>query len=173
MKFTLPFAAPRSSDTAAAAGPLSPAELAEEFRIRHADVVAAVNSVIRHPRSLSRPTASWRPPVIKLPRTDNGPQLSVAVTRRRVGPRAKARIRGFGQEQVPAYLVELRISDTTGFPVDRLLTEAWVRSFIPEDVAHTVHELPSTRAANYVWLVDGTFAPIESPSSLFEGLAAA
>lgn len=146
---------------------------AAQLRDRHPETLDAISAVMHHPRSLSRPTATWRPPVLTLPREGNGPQLSVAVTRRRVGPRARARIRGFGQDQVPAYLIELRVADTSGVPTDRRLAEAWVRALLPDDCAHTVHELPSARAATYVWLVDGTFGPIESPSSMFEGLAAA
>ncbi|WP_066527614.1 hypothetical protein [Corynebacterium bouchesdurhonense] len=108
-----------------------------------------------------------------LPRFDGGPQLSAAVTRRRVGPRARARIRGYGETQVPAYLVELRITDTSGLPADRRYTEAWVRALVPEDAIDAVHELPAARAASYVWLVDGQFNPIASPPSMFEGLSAA
>ena len=74
---------------------------------------------------------------------------------------------------MPAYLIEVRIADTTGSVVDTVLTEAWVRALLPDDCAHAVHELAGTRTANYVWLVDGTFTPIASPSSMFEGLRAA
>lgn len=151
----------------------TPAGLAEEIRERFPDAIESAHAVMHHPRSLSRPTAAWRPPAITLPRVANGPQLTLAVTRRRVGPRARARIQGYGSEQVPAYLLEIRIADTTGTLVDTVLTEAWVRALIPDDCAHAVHELASTRTANYVWLVDGSFTPIASPSSMFEGLSAA
>lgn len=152
---------------------ISPASLAAEIRAAHPETIDAVHAVMHHPRSLSRPTAAWRPPVITLPRMGNGPQLSLAVTRRRVGPRARARIQGFGETQVPAYLIELRGADTAGVPVDTALSEAWVRALVPEDGAHAVHELPAARAVTYVWLVDGAFSPIASPSSMFEGLSAA
>lgn len=166
-----PFNVVRSHNRTRAA--LAPEAAAAQLRERHAETLDAVNAVLHHPRSLSRPTASWRPPVVKLPRTDFGPQLSVAVTRRRVGPRARARIQGYGETQVPAYLVEMRISEASGVPVDTELTEAWVRAMVPEDHAHAVHELPAARAVSYVWLVDGTFTPIASPPSMFEGLTAA
>lgn len=151
----------------------TPAALADTILDRHRATVDALAAIIHHPRSLARPTASWRPPVKSLPRFDGGPQLSAAVTRRRVGPRARARIRGYGETQVPAYLVELRITDTSGLPADRRYTEAWVRALVPEDAIDAVHELPAARAASYVWLVDGQFNPIASPPSMFEGLSAA
>lgn len=151
----------------------TPESLAEVIRERHPEIIESAQAVMHHPRSLSRPTAAWRPPVLTLPRVANGPQLTLAVTRRRVGPRARARIQGYGGSQVPAYLIEIRIADTTGSVVDTVLTEAWVRALLPDDCAHAVHELAGTRTANYVWLVDGTFTPIASPSSMFEGLRAA
>lgn len=151
----------------------TPESLAEVIRERHPEIIESAQAVMHHPRSLSRPTATWRPPVLTLPRVANGPQLTLAVTRRRVGPRARARIQGYGGGQVPAYLIEVRIADTTGSVVDTVLTEAWVRALLPDDSAHSVHELAGTRTANYVWLVDGTFTPIASPSSMFEGLRAA
>ena len=67
----------------------------------------------------------------------------------------------------------ISLSDPSGLPADRRLTEAWVRALVPEDAISAVHELPSARAATYVWLVDGHFNPIASPSSMFEGLTAA
>lgn len=151
----------------------TPEALAAAIREQHPEMIQSAQAVMHHPRSLSRPTAAWRPPVVTLPRVANGPQLTLAVTRRRVGPRARARIQGYGGEQIPAYLIEVRIADTTGALVDTVLTEAWVRAIIPNDCAHAVHELAGTRTANYVWLVDGAFHPIASPSSMFEGLSAA
>lgn len=151
----------------------TPEALSEEIRTRHPETIQSAQAVMHHPRSLSRPTATWRPPVLTLPRVANGPQLTLAVTRRRVGPRARARIQGYGGDHVPAYLLEVRIADATGAQVDPVLAESWVRALIPDDAAHAVHELTGSHAANYVWLVDGTFAPIASPSSLFEGLSAA
>ncbi|WP_234948667.1 MULTISPECIES: hypothetical protein [Corynebacterium] len=151
----------------------TPEAIAAEITEHYPDMLDRVNAIIHHPRSLSRPQASWRPPTKLLPRIGTGPQLSIAVTRRRVGPRAQARIRGYGETQVPAYVVELRITDASGLPADRRYTEAWVRALIPEEHIHAVHELPSARAASYVWLVDGAYTPIPSPSSLFEGMVAA
>lgn len=163
-----------TSSTAPTARTIStPAALAEEIGRRHGGAVDALAAIMHHPRSLARPTATWRPPVKALPRFGGGPQLTAAITRRRVGPRARARILGYGETQVPAYLIELRLTDSSGLPADRRYTEAWVRALVPEDAIDAVHELPSARAATYVWLVDGRFNPIASPPSMFEGLTAA
>lgn len=152
---------------------LSQATLTEDIATRQGRTLEALAAIMHHPRSLARQSGSWRPPTKPLPRVGGGPQLTASITRRRVGPRAQARIRGFGELQVPAYLLELRITDASGLPADRRYTEAWVRALVPEGDIEAVHELPSARAATYVWLVDGHFNPIASPSSMFEGLTAA
>lgn len=148
-------------------------EFAAEISSRHPDTLSSLRSIIHHPRSLARPSAAWRPPVKALPRVAGTEELTVAVTRRRVGPRARARIRGYGEKHVPAYIIELRITDTSGLPADPRLTEAWVRALLPGEDAAAVHELPGARATSYVWLVDASYAPVMSPSSMFEGLSAA
>lgn len=148
-------------------------DLSADIQNRFPAAVEALQAIVHHPRSLSRPTAAWRPPVKTLPRFAGGPQLTAAITRRRVGPRARARIRGYGQTQVPAYLIEVRVSDTAGVPVDSRLAEAWVRTMVAPANAGAIHELTCGRSISYVWLVDGQFNPIESPSSMFEGLTAA
>ncbi|MCP1387371.1 hypothetical protein M5J20_04105 [Corynebacterium sp. TA-R-1] len=151
----------------------TPEAIAAEIEELYSETLERLDAVIHHPRSLARPQATWRPPTKLLPRIGSGPQLSIAVTRRRVGPRAQARIRGYGETQVPAYVIELRITDASGLPADRRYTEAWVRALIDDTDISAVHELPSARAATYVWLVDGSYTPIPSPSSLFEGMVAA
>ncbi|WKD57866.1 hypothetical protein CAPI_06630 [Corynebacterium capitovis DSM 44611] len=154
---------PRAAETP------TPTDITEQ----HPATVDALHSVIRHPRSLARPTAQWRPPVKELPAIHGGPRLAVAVTRRRVGPRAKARIRGYGESAVPAYLVELRFTDATGLRTDRRHSDAWIRSLVADEDITAVHELGSPVAADYVWLVDGSYRPVPSPPSLFAGLAVA
>lgn len=149
------------------------ADLSTDIQRRFPAAVDALQAIAHHPRSLSRPTAAWRPPTKTLPRFGGGPQLTAAITRRRVGPRARARIRGYGQTQVPAYLIEVRVCDTAGVPVDARLAEAWIRTMVPPESAGAIHELSGGRSLSYVWLVDGQFNPIESPSSMFEGLTAA
>lgn len=148
-------------------------ELAQQIRTTHSDALGRFEAVIHHPRSLARPTPAWRPPTRELPRIGHGPQLKVAVTRRRVGPRAKARIKGYGESHIPANLIEVRFTDVTGITVDRDLAEAWVRALVPSNMAGAVHEVYSPTGTTFVWLVDGTFTPIYSPASMFEGLAAA
>lgn len=152
-----PVSAPHSADIAA----------------RHPLALADLRTIIHHPRSLARPSAAWRPPVKTLPAPRSGPKLRAAVTRRRVGPRARARIQGWGEEREPAYLVELRISDESGAPTDRGVAEAWVRAVVTDAYAGTVHEIPSARAATYVWLVDRSYRPVYSPPSMFDGMTAA
>ncbi|QPK83985.1 hypothetical protein G7Y29_04140 [Corynebacterium qintianiae] len=147
--------------------------LASDIINRHPLALDDLRTIIHHPRSLARPSAAWRPPVKALPPLRHGPKLSAAVSRRRVGPRARARIQGWGETQVPAYLIELRISDDTGAPADRTLTEAWVRALVTEDCIESVHEIPSNRTATYVWLADGSFQPVYSPPSMFDGMTAA
>ncbi|MEX3505377.1 hypothetical protein [Corynebacterium sp. LK2510] len=148
-------------------------DLAYDIARSHPATVEALRGIIRHPRSLSRSTATWRPPIKALPRLGLGDDLTVAVTRRRVGPRARARIQGYGEKLAPSYLIELRITDRTGLPVDPRLSEAWVRAVLDEDSVDAVHEIPAPRSVTYVWLVDATYTPVLSPSSMFAGLTAA
>lgn len=148
-------------------------ELANQIRANHTEALDRFEAVIHHPRSLARPTPAWRPPTRELPRTGHGPQLKAAVTRRRVGPRAQARVKGYGESHIPAYLIEIRFTDVSGITVDRDLAEAWVRALVPASLAGTVHEVYSPTGTTFVWLVDGTFTPVYSPASMFEGLAAA
>ena len=74
---------------------------------------------------------------------------------------------------MPAYLIEVRFTDASGYTVDREIAEAWVRALVPADMASAVHEVYSPTGATFVWLVDGTFTPVYSPASMFEGIAAA
>lgn len=153
--------------------PTTAENLAREISREHAPTVDALRSIIRHPRSLARSSASWRPPVKELPRVAGSAALTVAVTRRRVGPRARARIQGYGETHVPAYIIELRVTDPSGMPADPAVTEAWIRCLVSPDSLRAVHELPGSRATSYVWLADATYAPVLSPASMFQGLSAA
>lgn len=148
-------------------------EIARTIRSNHADALERFEAVIHHPRSLARPNPTWRPPTRELPRVAGGPTLRAAITRRRVGPRAQARIKGFGESHVPAYLIEVRFTDASGYTVNREIAEAWVRALVPTDMISAVHEVYSPTGATFVWLVDGTFTPVYSPASMFEGIAAA
>lgn len=145
----------------------------DSLRLHHPDTLEGAASRIRHPRSLARPVPSWRPPIMKLPGGAGAPPLNLAISRHRVGPRAAARIRGFGEKRMPAYLVSVRVTDPTGRPTDRDIAETWIRALLPDDVGDKVHEVDSHKAVTYVWIVDGSFNLLESPASLFEGMAAA
>ncbi|MCT1613419.1 hypothetical protein M3B02_03485 [Corynebacterium sanguinis] len=151
----------------------TPSQIASDISSRHPLAIDDLHSIIHHPRSLARPTAAWRPPVKNLPAHRGGPLLVAAITRRRVGPRARARIQGWGEPHVPAYLIEVRFTDTSGAIVDPHLTEAWIRSLVTEDYADAVHEIASPKAVTYVWLVDTHFTPVSSPPSMFDGMTAA
>lgn len=133
--------------------------------------LANITSILRHPRSLARPLPSWRPPQIKLPAPpaqENNPQgLVLVVTRHRVGPRAKARLRGFGEQRNPAYLVTLRFTDPQGAEVDPQLAEAWVRVLTRDACKGSIHEISNQPTPTYRWLVDGHYVPLSAPASLF------
>ncbi|WIM68584.1 hypothetical protein QP027_04110 [Corynebacterium breve] len=148
---------------------LSPHEIAR----KHAEVLSNLHGIIHHPRSLARPTPSWRPPTKDLPATRSGPKLTVAITRHRVGPLAQARIRGYGETRIPAYLVSIRVTDKSGLPVDPQVSEAWIRALLYREHDGNIHEISTHSSMTYVWIVDGKFNPLQSPGSLFEGLAAA
>ena len=158
----------------AAVQPVSAIDLVAEIFFAHTETVDKVASILRHPRSLARPVADWRPPSITLPSVGQFPELMCAVSRRRVGPRAKARIQGFGEDRTPAYLITSRLTDPQGFDISRACAEAWVRCLVPQQLADAVHEIPGTAASTtFVWLVDRDYLPVHSPISMFEGLNAA
>lgn len=110
---------------------------------------------------------------MKLPGIYRAPQLTLAMSRHRVGPRATARIRGYGETRKPAYLVSVRITNPTGTVTDRDLAETWIRALLPDDIEGKVHEIDAHKAVTYVWIVDGVFNLLDSPASLFEEIAAA
>lgn len=145
----------------------TPSTIATDLRHRQAETLRDIQSILHHPRSLARPAANWRPPSTTLP---DG--LTMTVTRHRVGARVKARILGFGEEREPSYLVTVRITDPDG-PVDPVRAEGWVRALVDNDLVDAVHEVPSGRAATFVWLIDARYLPVHSPAAMFAGLTAA
>ena len=80
--------------------------------------------------------------------------------------RARARIRGWGSETEPAYLLVLRFSATEK-KLPAATPEAWVRALVPTAAADAVHQLTGETAATFCWFVDRDFAPVHSPASLF------
>lgn len=146
----------------------TPTAIATTLRTREAETLRDLHSVLHHPRSLARPTANWRPPGKTLP----GGDLTMVLTRHRVGERVKARVLGFGGEREPVYLITVRITDQFR-AVDPVLAEGWIRALVDDALIDCVHEVPSGHAATFVWLVDRHFLPVPSPASLFVGFTQA
>lgn len=146
----------------------TPPAVAATLRDRESETLRDLHSILHHPRSLARHPADWRPPSKALP----GGDLTMTLTRRRVGERAKARVLGYGGEREPVYLITLRITDPYR-AADPVLAEGWVRALVDEDLIDAVHEVPSGHAVTFVWLVDRNFVPVPSPASLFVGFTQA
>lgn len=146
----------------------SPWELAELIADSHPETLQRLNSILRHPRSLHRTSAAWRPPTATLPAVAGHPELRIALSRHRTGPKARARIQGYAHpDRLPAYLITARITDPTGVPVSPALAEAWIRALSGNDSAGAVHEFEDVVSPTYIWMVDSDFSPVASPSSLF------
>ena len=141
-----------------------------EILFAHSETVDSIRAIMRHPRSLNRDIADWRPPKKKLPGVINEGELTASISRFRVGPRAVSRIRGYGERRKPAYLIRLRITDPTGYDVRHDIAEGWVRALVPPHAASSIHEIPTGQAATFVWMVDRDYQPLRSPSSMFAGL---
>lgn len=146
-------------------------DIAADIARRHGDVIDRVQGIMHHPRSLARPVPSWRPPGLTLPAVKGSRALALSLTRHRVGPRAKARVRGFGETRTPAYLITVRLTDPAGGIMNREAAEGWIRSFVAAEDAGSIHEISNGRAMTYVWLVDRFFQPVPSPASMFTGLS--
>lgn len=144
------------------------AEIAHFVERCHPEVVKSLNSVIRHPRSLARPTPAWRPPSKALPALPGADQLNATVTRHRVGPRARARMRGFGATTPPAYLITVRVTSPEGYYVYPEIAEGWVRTLVGSSSAECVHVFDDNNTPTFVWMVDGDYQPMRSPASLFD-----
>lgn len=152
------------------------ATLACHLRERHGDHLAHLHAIMRHPRCLARtPSARalWRPPLYHLPDPLLGGELTVALSRHRLGPLARARIRGFNPHHEASYLLSLRFSRADGYPVPPTAAEAWVRALLPEGAITAVHRGPEESTPTYRWCVDGRFLALDSPPSLFGEATAA
>ena len=146
----------------------SPTRYAAHLRHVHPDHLAQILSLMRHPRSLARPTANWRPPRLPLPPVSGGDQLTLTLSRMRVGDAARDIILATGENRSPAYLVTIRLSSPEGYRVPRTLAEGWVRALLDDDKINAVHELPDEPTPTFCWLVDSRFIPVPSPASLFQ-----
>ena len=146
--------------------PCRAARLAERLRRAHPETREKALAIARHPRSLARPRASWRPPALALPAVDGAGQLTLALSRRRVAAAARARLADTGRE--PAFLLELRFLRAGGARRLGELAEAWVRALVPAGKADAVHELSDDSDRVFCLLVDADYRPVRSPAELFE-----
>ena len=155
--------------------PRSASEIAADLLYHEYDTIESITAILHHPRSLARPTPTWRPPIKQLPTPAGGPggEYCMSITRHRVGSRVKARVRGFGQDRIPAYLITIRITENFGQTVEPAVAEGWVRTLVPAEMVDAVHEVSRGPNATYVWLVDSSYQPVRSPESLFVGLTQA
>ncbi|MCQ9351991.1 hypothetical protein NQ015_03775 [Corynebacterium sp. 153RC1] len=150
----------------------SASELASHIARAFPQTLSKVGMALHHPRSLARPTPTWRPPTFHLPQLPGEDDLQVSITRRRVGAKAKARLQGFG-EAPPAYLITARVTSPKGYYVQPNIAEAWVRALVGEQRIDCVHVIESGQAATFLWLVDGHFQPLHSPARMFQSFAEA
>lgn len=132
------------------------------------ECLAALTMTISHPRSLARETATWRPPTIRMPARFGLSPIAVTITRRRVGDLARARIRGYGETRVPAYMVMVRLTASNGRTISFPEAEAWIRALLPQTGEFSYHRVDGLGAPTYCWLTDASFTPITSPASLFQ-----
>ncbi|MEJ5928841.1 hypothetical protein WG915_09495 [Corynebacterium sp. H128] len=148
--------------------PIDIAAATSTIRSRCADSLDLIEMTIKHPRSLARETAAWRPPTLRMPPQFGLSPINVTITRRRVGHLARARIRGYGESRTPAYMLMLRLTATDGRVLEHGEAEAWLRAILPDAGTYSIHELSGLGAPTYCWIVDQHFTPIASPSSLFK-----
>lgn len=138
------------------------------LRRAYANSLDTVAMTIKHPRSLARGTAAWRPPTIRMNAQGEISPISLTITRHRVGHLARARIRGYGETRTPAYMVMIRLTAPDGRTITSNEAQAWINALLPDSGSFSVHEVEGLGARTYCWIVDQHFTPIESPASLFQ-----
>ncbi|GAB3939732.1 hypothetical protein GCM10028828_02350 [Corynebacterium tapiri] len=99
--------------------------------------------------------------------------MRASVTRHRVGPRARAIVHGYGEEELPAYVIAIRMTDPLGARVDTDVAEGWVRALLGNSQVECVHVIGERHAPTFVWLADANYQPLRSPASLFAHASAA
>ncbi|AZA11185.1 hypothetical protein [Corynebacterium gerontici] len=161
-------------NTARKPQPIAHPDLPALLRSKQPQTLAKITSVLRHPRSLARPNPTWRPPTLSIPfpSGDGLDQVNLTITRRRVGPNAQARIKGFGEQRRPAYVISLRFSHPEATVAPPEVAEAWIRALMGVDV-DCVHVLEDEYAPTFLWMVDAQYQPLHSPASLFANFAQA
>lgn len=139
-------------------------ELADIIRAVHPATLRSLHGLISHPRSLARPTGTWRPPRITIPCVTgyDAPHLVATVSRYRADRSTAVSVIAAGATRTPAYVVIVRISRPDGHAVARETAEAWVRALIPELSISAVHELTDESTPTYCWVIDGSYQPLPS-----------
>lgn len=138
-------------------------------RNRFAPQLAVVHSMMRHPRSLARPSATWRPPSAAIPELGRYPRMKVTLQRYLVGEPVRTRLLAEGIARSPAYLVTLRLTSPTGERIEPALAEAWATAIAGPDSGDCVLELTGEPAPTFCWLVERSFLPIPAPDRIFDG----
>ncbi|QGU01741.1 hypothetical protein CKALI_04310 [Corynebacterium kalinowskii] len=134
----------------------------------HFTSLATVGMTIKHPRSLARSTAAWRPPTIRVSAQGELSPINFTITRHRVGHLARARIRGYGETRTPAYMIMVRLTAPDGRAIEGHEARTWMRAILPDTGSFSLHGIDGLGAPTYCWVVDQHFTPIESPASLFK-----
>lgn len=137
------------------------------LRRAYANSLGAVAMTIKHPRSLARSTAAWRPPTIRMTSIDGLCPINLTITRHRVGHLARARIRGYGETRTPAYMVMVRLTAQDGRAIADIEATTWMKALLPDTGEYSLHQVDGLGAPTFCWVVDQHFTPIESPASLF------
>lgn len=133
------------------------------------EIISNIQTMIHHPRSLTRHTPKWHPPTHALPGLTKH-SLSIQVQRYRVGSVAAQSIRVLEPYRNPAYLVIASFENGRGhFGI----CHQWITDIVGEDCIDCVHLLPDDDQFMFAWVVDSQFQPMHSPQALFDSRSAA
>lgn len=161
-----------SPDPTPTISPTTPAGCASVWDHTQRTALERIRGMLIHPRSLARQTPSWRPPAALLGGGAHH-RVRVEVIRHRVGPLARARLRGYGEKRTPAFLITLRFTEESGAAVPAAVAEPWVAKVLEEYSGFAVHELLGEPTATFCWLADANLTPLYSPASMFGNTRAA
>ncbi|APT84521.1 hypothetical protein CAQU_05020 [Corynebacterium aquilae DSM 44791] len=132
-----------------------------------------MESIIAHPRALTRTSGTWRPPSKKLPAVADCPPLTVSLQRLRLGHTAKDIIRTSGEIRQPAFLISARFSSPQGHPVEAEWAQGWVRALLSGAASFDIHELLGESSPTLCWVTNRHLEPLRSPGALFDAAHAA
>ncbi|VEH08961.1 Uncharacterised protein [Corynebacterium kutscheri] len=134
----------------------------------------ALHSILRHPRSLARNHATWRPPAKKLPKLPGGEELVATITRHRVGAKVQTTMHSFDNSAPAVFLISLRITSPKGNHVSTAISEGWIHALLGSSAVECAHDITTNNTHTYVWITDKNYFPLHSPAMLFNnGIAAA